>query len=96
MSKSSIPKSPEEPFDPKDFLAKVDGGRTISKYRKNQRFSRKGTPQILFFTSRRARSRSRSFPNTARKLSSQFSGVTNFAVKDAYPGNRSAWRPRRR
>jgi CRP-like cAMP-binding protein len=24
------------PFDPKVFLAKVDGGRTISKYRKNQ------------------------------------------------------------
>jgi CRP-like cAMP-binding protein len=24
------------PFDPKDFLAKADGGRTISKYRKNQ------------------------------------------------------------
>ena len=25
------------PFDPKVFLAKVDGGRTISKYRKNQK-----------------------------------------------------------
>jgi CRP/FNR family cyclic AMP-dependent transcriptional regulator len=30
------------PFDPKVFLAKVDGGRTISKYRKNQKIFLQG------------------------------------------------------
>ena len=36
MSKKPILKSREVPFDPKEFLAKVDDGRTISKYRKNE------------------------------------------------------------
>ena len=36
MSKSSILKSPEGPFDPKDFLVRIGEGRTISAYRKNQ------------------------------------------------------------
>ena len=36
MSTDSILKRPEETFHPKEFLAKADNGRTISKYRKNQ------------------------------------------------------------
>jgi CRP-like cAMP-binding protein len=32
------------PFDPKAFLAKVNGGRTISKYRTNQVVYEQGTP----------------------------------------------------
>jgi CRP/FNR family transcriptional regulator, cyclic AMP receptor protein len=43
-------KNPEEPFDPKDFLAKVDGGRTISKYRKNQKvFSQGDAADSVFY-----------------------------------------------
>ena len=50
MSKSSILKSPEEPFDPADFLAKVDGGRTISEYRKNQKvFSQGDAADSVFY-----------------------------------------------
>ena len=49
VSKSSILKSPEE-FDPKAFLAKVDGGRTISKYRKNQKiFSQGDAADSVFY-----------------------------------------------
>ena len=50
MSKNSILKSRERPFDPKDFLAKVDGGRTISKYRKNQKvFSQGDAADSVFY-----------------------------------------------
>jgi CRP/FNR family cyclic AMP-dependent transcriptional regulator len=46
----SVSKSPEEPFDPKDFLAKVDGGRTISEYRKNQKvFSQGDAADSVFY-----------------------------------------------
>jgi CRP/FNR family transcriptional regulator, cyclic AMP receptor protein len=39
-----------KPFDPKDFLAKVDGGRTISKYRKNQKvFSQGDAADSVFY-----------------------------------------------
>jgi CRP/FNR family transcriptional regulator, cyclic AMP receptor protein len=40
----------EPPFDPKAFLAKADGGRTISKYRKNQIvFSQGGLADSVFY-----------------------------------------------
>jgi len=38
------------PFDPKDFLSKVNGGRTISKYRKNQKvFSQGDAADSIFY-----------------------------------------------
>ena len=43
------------PFDPKVFLSKVDGGRTISSYRKDQIVYAQGDPAILFSTFRAAR-----------------------------------------
>ena len=51
MSKRSISKSPEgQPFRPQDFLSKVDGGRTISKYRKNEKvFSQGDAADSVFY-----------------------------------------------
>ena len=37
------------PFDPKVFLSKVNGGRTVSKYRKNQVVYRQGEPADAVF-----------------------------------------------
>jgi CRP-like cAMP-binding protein len=37
------------PFDPKAFLSKVNGGRTVSKYRKNQVVYRQGEPADAVF-----------------------------------------------
>jgi CRP/FNR family transcriptional regulator, cyclic AMP receptor protein len=43
-------KSPDEPFDPKEFLSKVDGGRTIAKYGKNQKiFSQGDAADSVFY-----------------------------------------------
>ena len=40
----------KQPFDPKDFLTKVDGGRTISRYRKNEHvFSQGETADSVFY-----------------------------------------------
>ena len=42
--------SADTPFDPQDFLSKVDGGRTISKYRKNQKvFSQGDAADSVFY-----------------------------------------------
>ena len=39
----------KRPFDPKAFLTKVNGGRTISKYRENQIVYEQGTPADSVF-----------------------------------------------
>ena len=62
----------EVAFDPMVFLATVDGGRTISKYQKNE---------TIFW--QKERSRSPSFPSMGRKPLLRFSDRTNFAARDA-------------
>jgi len=42
-------KATKPPFDPKVFVATVNGGRTISKYRKNQRIFSQGNPADAVF-----------------------------------------------
>jgi hypothetical protein len=56
--------------DPKLFLATVDGGRTVSKYRKNQTVFSQGDSTERSFTFRTARSRLPSFRTRERKQSS--------------------------
>jgi hypothetical protein len=71
------------PFDPKAFLAKADGGRSISNIERTKSSSHKEIRQILSFTSRTARSRLPSFPSKERKPSSQSWGRMNSAAKVA-------------
>src|SRR6202171_4508960 len=50
MSIEDLRYSADTPFDPQDFLSKVDGGRTISKYRKNQKvFSQGDAADSVFY-----------------------------------------------
>ena len=42
-------KAKKVPFDPKVFLATVNGGRSISKYRKNQKVFSQGKPADAVF-----------------------------------------------
>ena len=42
-------KAKTAPFDPKVFLATVNGGRSISKYRRNQTVFSQGTPADAVF-----------------------------------------------
>jgi CRP-like cAMP-binding protein len=44
-----ISKKTTPPFDPREFLSKVGGGRTISTYRKNQRIFSQGEPADCVF-----------------------------------------------
>ena len=60
------------PFDPKVFLSKVNGGRTISDYRKDQIVYTQGEPAVLFSTFRAARLRRPSSPSRGRKPWSHF------------------------
>src|ERR1700745_890267 len=69
-------------FDPKEFLAKVGEGKTISEYRKDQSFFHRKRSRTRFFTSSKARSSSPSFPSKARKRSLQSWGPVTFLAKD--------------
>lgn len=53
----------------KTFLNTVNGGRTIRRYRKNEKIFSQGEPS---FTFRKAESRSAPFPKSARKRWSSF------------------------
>ncbi len=55
------------PFDPKAFLAKVNGGRTVSEYRNNQIVYAQGGLRILFSTFRKAKPKKSFSPSRARK-----------------------------
>jgi hypothetical protein len=59
-------------FDPKVFLSKVNGGRAISDYRKDQKSTPRANPRILFSKFKAARSRRPSSPSRARKPWSHF------------------------
>ena len=60
------------PFDPKVFLSKVNGGRAISDYRKDQIVYTQGEPADSVFSFRAARSRRPSSPSRGRKPWSHF------------------------
>ena len=60
------------PFDPKVFLSKVNGGRTISDYRKDQVVYTQGEPADSVFFIQNGRSRRPSSPSTGRKPWSHF------------------------
>ena len=63
-------KEKKQPFNVKAFLSTVDGGRTVTAYRKNAKIFSQATRRILSFIFRKARSRSASSPNWVRKRSS--------------------------
>src|SRR6266436_3763363 len=69
-------------FDPKEFLAKVGEGKTISKYRKDQIVFSQGEVADAVFTSSKARSNSPSFPSKARKRWLQSWDQVTFLAKD--------------
>src|SRR5947199_5446301 len=79
-------KKSRKAFDPKAFLAKVGDGKTISKYQKDQLVFRRAPLRMRFFTSRRARSSSPSFPSGARKQSSEFWDQVTFLARDVSMG----------
>ena len=49
VAKPAMKRQKKAPFDPKVFLSKVNGGRTVSKYRKNQVVYRQGEPADAVF-----------------------------------------------
>ena len=71
-------------FDPKVFLATVNGGRSISKYRQQRnRSSRRVVLQMRSSISKKARSKSPLSQSWARKPSSQYWGRMNSVERDA-------------
>ena len=48
-AKRAMKSNKKLPFDPKEFLSKVNGGRTISTYRKNQNVYTQGDPSDSVF-----------------------------------------------
>jgi CRP/FNR family transcriptional regulator, cyclic AMP receptor protein len=72
-------------FDPKTFLAKADGGRTISKYQKDQIvFSQGEAADAVFYIQPKARSKSPLFPSKAKKRSLRSLERAISLAKDAW------------
>ena len=80
------------PFDPKAFLSKVNGGRVISDYRKDQIIYGQGDLRIPFSSFRAARSRRRSCPSRGKKPWSHFWEPAISSARDAWPERRCVWR----
>ena len=60
------------PFDPKVFLSKVNGGRAISDYRKDQMVFRQGDPADSVFYIQSGKVKRPSSPSRGRKPWSHF------------------------
>ncbi len=69
-------------FDPKEFLAKVGEGKTISKYRKDQIVFSQGQVADAVFYIQQGKVKLPSFPSKARKRSLQSWGPVTFLAKD--------------
>jgi Cyclic nucleotide-binding domain len=72
------------PFDPKVFLSKVNGGRTISDYRKDQIVYRQGDPADSAF-----------FIQSGKVKKTASSGSSPVAAAPSFPRRRAgrAWSP---
>ena len=70
-------------FDPKVFLATVNGGRSISKYRQSETVFSQSSSADAVSTSKKARSKSPLSQSWARKPSSQYWGRMNSVERDA-------------
>ena len=70
------------PFDPKAFLATVNGGRSISKYRMNQKVFSQGKPADAVFYIQKGKVKTPLSQSRARKPSSRSWGRTNSAERD--------------
>ena len=83
-------------FDPKAFLAKADGGRTISKYQSDQTVFSQGEAADAVSTSNKVRSKSPLFPSKGKKQSLRSLERAISLAKDAWRGSCCAWRLSRR
>jgi CRP/FNR family cyclic AMP-dependent transcriptional regulator len=79
-------------FDPKAFLAKADGGRTISKYKKDQTVYSQGEVADAVFYIQQARSKSPLFPSKGKKQLLRCLERATSLAKDAWWGSRWALR----
>ena len=77
------------PFDPKVFLLKVNGGRTASKYRKNQVVYRQGAPADAVYYIQTGKAKKTVVSEQGK--GSQFWGQAISSAKDVWPGRRCVW-----
>jgi len=75
-------KKKKVPFDPKVFLATVNGGRSISKYRTDQKVFTQGSSADAVFYIQKGKVKTPLSQSRARKPSSRSWGRTNSAERD--------------
>jgi len=76
-------KAKKVPFDPKVFLATVNGGRSISNYREGKTVFSQGKPADAVFYIQNGKVKITVVSERARKPSSRSWGRTSSAEKDA-------------
>ena len=80
------------PFDPKVFLSKVNGGRAISDYRKDQIVYRQGDPADSVFYIRSGKVKATVVSEQGKEAWSHFWEPTISLAKDAWPDSRCVCR----
>jgi CRP/FNR family transcriptional regulator, cyclic AMP receptor protein len=76
-------KAKKVPFDPKVFLATVNGGRSIAKYRMNQKVFTQGSSADAVFYIQNGKVKITVTSEQGKEASSRSWGRTNFAERDA-------------
>jgi CRP-like cAMP-binding protein len=80
------------PFDPQAFLLKVNGGRSVSDYRKDQIIFRQGDPADAVFYIQSGKAKRAVISSRARKLSSHFWTPAISSARAAWPARRCVCR----
>jgi len=89
-------KTAKPDFDPKTFLATVNGGRSVSNYRNHQTVFSQGDPADAVFYIQEGRAKSASFQNAGRKRSLPFIRREISSARGVCPASHGAWRRWRR
>jgi CRP-like cAMP-binding protein len=83
------------PFDPKVFLATVNGGRSISKYHMNQKVFSQGTPADAVFYIQKGKVKVTVVSEQGKEAVVAVLGADEFCGEGCLTGSWCAWRPQR-
>ena len=81
------------PFDPKTFLSKVNGGHSLSDYRKNETVYAQGDPADSVFYIHKGKVKITVLSEQGKEAVVALLGAGELLARDPWPGSRGAWRP---
>jgi CRP/FNR family cyclic AMP-dependent transcriptional regulator len=78
-----VPRAKTPPFNVEEFLNSHDGGRSVSKYGRNQRIFSQGDPADAVFYIQEGKAKVGVYPREARRRSSRSTARATFSARGA-------------